>query len=322
MLSSLSSPVRAEFERFERLYREALRTPVQEIEPLYSFLSASEGKHIRPLVLLLSAKLCGGVPEEALRYAVVIELLHTATLIHDDVVDDTRQRRGQPSVMAKFGNRRAVLLGDYVLSQAILLGVDTRNMYIIDLLARLAQQLVEGELSQLAAAAEPCFDEEAYFEVIRKKTAILLSASAELGALSAGANAGATQRLQTVGNHIGLCFQLKDDLFDYYPAATIGKPTGNDIRAGRVTLPLIYALRSAPASVAAPMRNIIEQKAFTPHNCRRLIVFSKRYDGIEYTYRKMRELRVETLRLLSPFPDSEAKESLNEMIDYIIGRNR
>jgi octaprenyl-diphosphate synthase len=322
MLSIITQSVGKELAAFDRLYREALLPSVGDFRSMLDFVSARTGKRIRPLLVMLSAKLCGEVGDDTLRYAVVLELLHTATLIHDDVVDNTRERRGRPSVMAQFDNRRAVLLGDYLLSQAIVRGVATANLQVLGILAGVAQHLAEGELSQLMASSEVPVDEERYFEVIRKKTATLLASCAELGALSAGAGAEQRERLRRIGNGLGLCFQLKDDIFDYFEQGALGKPTGNDIREGKVSLPLIYALQTAPEERAAPLLAVLRRGDLSPESVRRLIEFAKEYRGVDYAYRRMQELKAENLALLELFPPSEARTALMQLADYIVERER
>jgi octaprenyl-diphosphate synthase len=331
MLELIIQSVRKELEAFERAYSEALYAPAGDFRFMIDFVSAKKGKRIRPLLVILSAKMCGDrlaqawnddVPPRTLTCAVILELLHTATLIHDDVVDDTRERRGQPSVMARFDNHRAVLLGDYFLTQAIVQGVATDRPDMLRILARLAQNLVEGELSQLAASAESSIDEQRYFDVIRKKTALLLAACAEMGALSVDADEEEVQTLRTVGLNLGLCFQLRDDVFDYFEQGELGKPTGNDLREGKITLPLIYALRTAPAEQSAPLMDLVRKQDFSTPHVHRLIDFAKQHHGIEYAYQKMQEIKAETLLLLHRFPDSEARTALLRMIDCIIEREK
>ena len=322
MLEFVIRSVQKELEAFDRLYREALQPSVDDFQFMLDFIAGKNGKRIRPLVLILSAKLCGEITPETLQYAVVLELLHTATLIHDDVVDDTRERRGQPSVMAQFDNRRAVLLGDYILSQAIVQGVRTQNLQALNVLSDSARNLVEGELMQLTVSSEVCVDEQRYFEVIQKKTAMLLASCSEMGAISVGADAGKTKILRTIGNNLGLCFQLKDDIFDYFEQGELGKPTGNDIREGKISLPLIHALQAAPEEQSKPLITIIQAQDFSSENVKRLIAFAKEYHGIEYACRKMQQIKTETLTLLAQFPDSEAKIAMMRLIDYIIEREK
>ena len=322
MLQPITLPIQKELEAFDELYGEVFCESAGDFQFMLDFISAKKGKRIRPLVLILSAKLCGEPATRTLEFAIILELLHTATLIHDDVVDSTRERRGQPSVMAQFDNRAAVLLGDYILSQAIIRGVGVENMRILKIMANLAQNLAEGELTQLVSSSEIIIDEKRYFEIIWKKTALLLASCSEMGAISVDASAEKTEILRTIGANLGLCFQLKDDIFDYFEQGELGKPTGNDIREGKITLPLIYALRTAPETLSATMLSIIRQQAFSPENIRLLINFAKTQGGIDYAYGKMQEIKSETIGLLAQFPDSEAKTAMVRMIDYIIERKK
>ncbi|GHV09504.1 octaprenyl-diphosphate synthase [Bacteroidia bacterium] len=322
MLQLITHPIQHELQAFEALYREALHTQGMDFQSMIDFVSAQKGKRIRPLVVLLSAKLCGATTSKSLDYAVILELLHTATLIHDDVVDSTRERRGQPSVMAQYDNRAAVLLGDYILSRAISLGVASENGRILKILADLSQNLAEGELKQLVASSEIIIDEQRYFDVIWKKTATLLASCSEMGAISANTSEEKIQILRLIGENLGVCFQLRDDIFDYYEEGDLGKPTGNDIREGKITLPLIYALQNAPQKIADEMLEIIRKQAFSSENIQQLIVFAKAFHGIEYAEEKMQELKTKTLGLLGEFPDSEAKTAFKTLIDYIIERKK
>jgi octaprenyl-diphosphate synthase len=322
MLEFIIRPVQKDLEAFDRLYREALHPSVNDFQFMLDFIAGKTGKRIRPLVVILSAKLCGEVTPQTLRYAVILELLHTATLIHDDVVDDTRERRGQPSVMALFDNRRAVLLGDYILSQAIVQGVNTENLRVLRILSNLAQNLAEGELTQLITSSEINLDEQRYFEVIWKKTALLMASCCEMGAISVSADEQKIQTLRTIGANLGICFQLKDDVFDYFEQGELGKPTGNDIREGKISLPLLYALQTAPKEQSEPLMNILREQDFSVENILRLTGFAKEHHGIEYAYGKMQQIKDETLALLAQFPDSEAKTAMTQMIDYIIERKK
>jgi octaprenyl-diphosphate synthase len=322
MLQLITHPVQCELQAFETRYKEALHTHGTDFQSMIDFVSAQKGKRIRPLVLLLSAKLCGEATSKALDYAVILELLHTATLIHDDVVDSTRERRGQPSIMAQYDNRAAVLLGDYILSRAIALGVASENGRILKILAELSQNLAEGELKQMIASSEIIISEQRYFDVIWKKTATLLASCSEMGAISANTSEKNIHTLRLIGENLGICFQLRDDIFDYYEEGDLGKPTGNDIREGKITLPLIYALQTAPQAQAAEMQRIIQNHAFSAENIRQLIAFAKEYHGIEYATEKMQEFKAKTIALLNGFLDSEAKTAFVRLIDYIIEREK
>jgi octaprenyl-diphosphate synthase len=322
MLSHLTQPVQSELEAFDKAYNEALKAPARSFGFMLDFVSEKKGKRVRPLIVLLSAKMCGQITPQTIAYAVILELLHTATLIHDDVVDDSRERRGQPSVMAQFNNSRAVLLGDYILTQAIVQGVATNDMHILRILSHLAQNLIEGELTQLTASLDLQLDENRYFEMIRKKTALLLASCAEMGALSVGADTEETAILHTIGANLGLCFQLKDDIFDYFEQGELGKPTGNDLREGKITLPLLHALQTAPAALSAPLMTLLQYRDLTPAHIDRLLRFAKDHAGVDYAYRKMREIKTATLALLSTFPDSEARAALTRLMDYVIERGK
>ncbi|MDR0864617.1 MAG: polyprenyl synthetase family protein [Candidatus Symbiothrix sp.] len=321
-MENITQPVQKELVAFDKLYLEALNGHINDFQFMLDFVSNKKGKRIRPLILILSAKLCGEITPKTLEYAVILELLHTATLIHDDVVDNTKERRGQPSVMAQYDNRAAVLLGDYILSQAIVHGVGTENLQILKIMANLAQNLSEGELTQLISSSENIIDEKRYFDVIWKKTAVLLSSCSEMGALSVNAGTEKTNILRSIGENLGICFQLKDDIFDYFEQGELGKPTGNDIREGKITLPLIYALQTAPKEKSEPMLSLIQQQDFTPGTIRQLIDFAKEYEGIEYAQTKMQEIKEKTMALLNEFPDSEVKTAMINLINYIIERKK
>lgn len=321
-IQNIIQPIKKEMEMFNALFESALRNRVHDFQFMLDYITGKEGKKIRPLILLLSAKLCGEPTQNTLEYAVIVELLHISTLIHDDVVDSTLERRGRASVNAQFDNKIAVLLGDYVLSQAIIRGVNTENLYVLKILSNLAQHLVEGELTQLITSFETIRDEKKYFEIIRKKTAVLLSSCTEMGALSVNANEKKIHSLRLIGENLGICFQIRDDLFDYFEQGEIGKPTGNDIREGKITLPLLYALKNAPKESTNKIIEIIREKNFSSQNISLLIDFSKQYKGIEYAYTKMQELKETTLLLLDQFPNSEAKDSFIKLINYIIDREK
>ena len=321
-LNIIAQPVEKEMDVFNRLFMDALHGHNEDFQSMIDFISGKNGKRIRPLILLLSAKLCGEPNKQTLDYAIILELLHTATLIHDDVVDNTMERRGQFSVNAKYDNRIAVLLGDYILAMSITKAILSQNFTILDIISRLAQNLAEGELAQLIASKELLFNEEHYFEVIWKKTAFLLSSCAEMGAISVNATHEQQEKLRLIGENLGMCFQIRDDIFDYFEQGNLGKPTGNDIREGKITLPLIYALKTAPKSDSDRILSLIQNRNYSPETVRQLTDFAKENKGIEYAQAKMREIQGKIIELLADFPDSEAKASLVQLCDYIIERER
>ncbi|GHT25342.1 octaprenyl-diphosphate synthase [Bacteroidia bacterium] len=322
MLNKITYPVKQELEAFDKLYTEALNKHLTHFQFMLEFVSKTKGKRIRPLVVILSAKLCGEPTRKTLEYAAVLELLHTATLIHDDVVDNARERRGNPSVMSEYDNRAAVLLGDYIISQAITLGVGTENLAALKIMANLSQNMAEGELTQLISSSEVIVDEARYMEVIRKKTAVLLASCAEMGALSVNATPEIVKTLHSIGENLGMCFQMRDDIFDYFEQGDLGKPTGNDIREGKITLPLIHALQTLPKEQSDEVLQIFQSRDLSPSTIQMFIQLTKAHNGIEYAQAKMQALKAETLALLNNFPNSDAKTALLLLIDYIIEREK
>jgi octaprenyl-diphosphate synthase len=320
--NAIVKPVEKEMEAFNQLYKKVLQGHSSDFQSMIDYVNEANGKKIRPLISLLTAKVCGETNQKTVDYAVVLELLHTATLIHDDVVDDTKVRRGRPSANARYDNRVAVLLGDYILSIAIVRAVMSQSLQILGIISSLAQNLAEGELSQLISSDGKMISEERYFEIIRKKTAVLLSSCSEMGALSVGADKQTIENFRLFGEYLGICFQIRDDIFDYFEQGDIGKPTGNDIREGKVTLPLIYALHTAPKEKAAEMLKLIREGNFTIDNVQLLINFAKEFKGIEYAETKMKNIRQQALILLDDFPETEAKKALIELVDYVIERRK
>jgi len=321
-INIITQPIQREIEISQKLFEEALRGHNSMFQGMLDYISTTNGKRIRPIALLLSAQLCGKINTNTFDYANILELIHTATLIHDDVVDSALERRGKPSINALFNNQAAVLLGDYILSLAIIRGVNTRHFEVLDLMGKLARNLSEGELTQLIISKEMLIKEENYFEVIRKKTAILLASCTELGAISVNAAQEDVDILRKIGENLGICFQIKDDIFDYFEKKEIGKPTGNDIREGKVTLPLIHALNVAPKAISEQMLSIIIKQDYTSENTLKLINFAKEYKGIEYAEFHMQRIKEQTLTLLNKYPDSETKTAFINLIDYIIERER
>ncbi len=317
--SKIEEPVAAEFARFNTEFETSLRSETRLLQKAIDQILSATGKHIRPLLVLLSAKACGEVTESSINAAVFLELLHTATLIHDDVIDETKQRRGVPSLNALFDNRVSVLVGDYILSTALIRSIQTGNLRIIGIVSDLGRDLSEGEIKQMETADESILDEQCYMQVIYKKTATLLAACASIGAISAGADDERVALMRDFGVQLGYAFQIKDDIFDYFKGQQIGKPTGNDIREGKVTLPLLFALRQGGRE-ADELRRIILAKDFTDEHIERLIAFAKAQGGIEYAEKKMEEFQQKAVGLLAQLPNTPAKQSLKILSEYIISR--
>ena len=272
-------------------------------------------------MVLLTAKACGGIIPETYHGAATVELLHTATLVHDDVIDRSDIRRGRRSVNAVYDNTRAVLIGDYLLSTALAESVKTKNLEIVRLISELGQNLAEGELNQFSLASEIIIDEKEYFDVIDKKTASLMRASIAIGAITGGAGEEMVSRLAYMGSILGICFQIRDDIFDYY-SADVGKPTGNDIKEGKITLPLIYALRNAPKASSDEMIRLIESRDYSDENIIRLLRFAKEQGGVDYAYNKMNSLLAEGEEIISNFPFNEEIKSLMRLfLSYLRDRS-
>lgn len=320
--SKIEQPVAVEFKRFNDEFAASLRSETNRLQSAIDQILNASGKHVRPLLVLLTAKACGQVTDNTINSAVLLELLHTATLIHDDVIDETKQRRGVPSLNAIFDNRISVLVGDYVLSTALVRSIQTGNLQIIGIVSNLGRDLSEGEIKQLETAEESIIDESCYMQVIRKKTAMLLSACAEIGAISAGASGEMVEKCREFGEYLGYCFQIKDDIFDYFKEANIGKPTGNDIREGKVTLPLLHALQTGRREEVDNFLHIINEKDFTTENIDLLIDFAKANGGIEYAEQRMQEYRDKAVEVLMTLPESEAREGLLLLADYIVERRK
>ena len=280
--------LREELEQFDLYLKCSIKNDNPRIANIVDYTFRSEGKHIRPILVFLAAKACGKITPETYHGAVTVELLHMATLIHDDVVDESMIRRRQPSVNAVFDNRRAVLVGDYFLSSALRESIKTHNFEIIEIIAELGLKLSEGELNQYAIANEFLIDEKEYFHVIDKKTASLFQACTKIGAITAGADRKTIDIFEHFGRYLGICFQIRDDIFDYYKV-DIGKPTGSDIREGKITLPLIYALDHAPEDISREMLQIITSHDYSLQNIDKLLTFAKENGGIDYAYAKMDE---------------------------------
>ena len=321
-LSHIIQPVEQEMKAFVELYKNSMKGHSADFQSIIDYISKADGKRIRPLLLLLTAKICGDINHNTLNYALVLELLHNATLIHDDVVDETKERRGRLSINANYGNKTAVLVGDYILSIAIMKAIAVQNLQMLKIVSNLATNLVEGELRQLTISKGAIIDESRYFEVIKKKTAILFSSCTEMGALSVNADEESIENLRLFGEYLGICFQIKDDLFDYFEQGEIGKPTGNDIREGKITLPLIYALTYSNEKERESMLEIIKNSDFTEKNIALLINFAKNNGGTGYAQEKMTEYKQKAIDLIDNFTTSEAKESLLKLVDYIIERNK
>ena len=282
----------------------------------------SKGKQIRPIIVILSAKLLGEINENVISAATAVELLHNATLIHDDVVDDTKLRRGQPTINNIWDNHIAVLVGDFFLSSALLQAIETNDIKIIKSITNLGKLLSIGEIDQIYNARFHNLNEDAYFETIYRKTASLFVSCVEVGAFAVGASDDDTQCLARVGRLLGLCFQIKDDIFDYFNDEKIGKPTGNDLREGKITLPLLHVLLNDTLPQHDEMLALSKKEILDTDEINTLIEYAKQHGGIEYAYDTMQRLRDEAVEIISQFPESQTRDYFIAIIDYIISRDK
>lgn len=320
-LTAIRRPVEQELTAYKELFDAALAHEDDFLGQALDYVRRRQGKMMRPLLVVLMAKELGKVSVNSLRSAVTLELLHTASLVHDDVVDESGERRGQRSVNAVYDNKVAVLVGDYLLSTSLLQAAQTSNIHVVEIISRLGGTLSEGEVYQLANIRKEYISEEAYFHIIYHKTAALFAACAELGAISAGGNADYVARAKRFGELVGLCFQIRDDIFDYYEDSKIGKPTGNDMLEGKLTLPVIYAIQHADNERVTQLAARVKSGEASAAEIAELVNYTKSHGGIEYAERRMRELHNEALQLLDAWQNAEVRESLRGYIDFVVDRD-
>lgn len=320
--SLIKSPISVELEDFKKLFDSSLSSSNLLLNSVISHIRQKNGKMMRPILVLLAAKLYGEVCPATLHAAVSLELLHNASLVHDDVVDESTERRGQLSVNAIFNNKVAVLAGDFLLATALVQVGLTRNHAIIDVVSRLGQDLADGELLQLSNVSNLQFSEDIYYDVIRKKTAVLFAACTKAGALSVEAGDEKAEFARLFGEYIGLCFQIKDDIFDYSESKEIGKPTGNDMHEGKLTLPVIYALNATKDKIAESIAIKVKNGEASTDEIAYLIDFTKQHGGIEYAIETMYAYREKALSLLVSIPDSDVKTALTAYLNYVVERDK
>lgn len=320
-LTAIRRPVEQELTAYKELFDAALTHEDDFLGQALDYVRRRQGKMMRPLLVVLMAKELGKVSVNSLRSAVTLELLHTASLVHDDVVDESGERRGQRSVNAVYDNKVAVLVGDYLLSTSLLQAAQTSNIHVVEIISRLGGTLSEGEVYQLANIRKEHISEEAYFHIIYHKTAALFAACAELGAISAGGNADYVARAKRFGELVGLCFQIRDDIFDYYEDSKIGKPTGNDMLEGKLTLPVIYAIQHVDNERVTQLAARVKSGEASAAEIAELVDYTKSHGGIEYAERRMRELHNEALQLLDAWQNAEVRESLRGYIDFVVDRD-
>ena len=327
-LSTIKQPIEAELTGFIELFNSSLSHEDGMLGSALEHIRKRAGKRMRPMLILLMAKNFGQVTEVTQHAAVGLELLHTASLVHDDVVDESRERRGQASVNATYDNKVAVLVGDYILSTALLHVAHTGSQQIVAYLAELGRTLSNGEILQLTNIGRKDISEDVYYDVIKQKTAALFEACCAMGALSAGASDDDIAKAKKFGQNLGVIFQIRDDIFDYYDSPQIGKPTGNDMAEGKLTLPVIYALNSTRDEAMTALAFKVKDHAATQDEIARLVAFAKEKGGIDYAERRMEELHAEAVALLDSiskddYPEKQdVKRALLAYLDFVIKREK
>ena len=321
-ISLIRQPIASELNDFKDLFDRSLSHSDGLLSQALSHIRQRAGKRMRPMLILLMAKCNGGITDVTQHAAVGLELLHTASLVHDDVVDESEERRGQASVNEVYGNKVAVLVGDYILSTALLHISYTHNEVIVRYLAELGRTLSNGEILQLHNVHSKDFSEEAYYQVIRQKTAALFEACAAMGALSGDAKEEEVEYAKQFGSNLGVIFQIRDDIFDYYDQSEIGKPTGNDMAEGKLTLPALYALNSTHDKEMTEIAYKVKDGTVSKDEIARLVNFTKVNGGIDYAEKKMWELHASSMVLLDKeVEDGPVKDSQKAYLDYVIERN-
>lgn len=314
-------PIEAEFATFRKMQDDLAVNPNPLLREIILHVNKQRGKQMRPMMVLLFGKMFGEVSDTTYSAALALELLHTGSLVHDDVVDESMQRRGQASVNAIYNNKLAVLVGDYLLSMALAFTGRCGNPRITNLVGALGQTLADGEIFQMFHSHEKLVSEEVYLEIIRKKTASLFSTSAEVGAISVGASEENIVRARQIGEYIGICFQIRDDIFDYY-TNDVGKPTGNDMREGKLTLPIIYAVRTQGDENIRTMIDRLKSGELSDAEINELIEFAKDKGGIEYAEHTMRQYRQKAIDLLPEGIDEGIRQSVIAYMDVVINRTK
>lgn len=321
-LDQIKAPIAAEMESFEAHFRDSMKSKVALLDKITHYIVKRKGKQMRPMFVFLSAGMCGGINESTYRAATLIELLHTATLVHDDVVDDANLRRGFFSVNALWKNKIAVLVGDYLLSRGLLLSVENKEHRLLGIVTNSVREMSEGELLQIEKARKLDIDEAVYFEIIRQKTASLIASCCSCGAASASPDDELAEKMRLFGEYTGIAFQIKDDLFDYELVNETGKPSGIDIKEKKMTLPLIYSLGNSTKNEKRYIINIVKNHNTDMKRVAEVIDFVKQKNGIIYSKQKMMEYQNRALKILEEFSESKYKTSLAALVQFATQRKK
>jgi octaprenyl-diphosphate synthase len=320
-IDEIKKPIAAEIDAFEEKFTASMKSTVPLLDRITHYIVKRKGKQIRPMFVFLSASVSGGINESTYRGAALVELLHTASLVHDDVVDNSYQRRGFFSINALWKNKIAVLVGDFLLSKGLLLSVEHNDFHLLRIVSEAVRQMSEGELLQIEKVRRMDIDEAIYYDVIRQKTASLIASCCACGAASSGADDETVEKMRLFGEKIGIAFQIKDDMFDF-GTDDVGKPLGIDIKEKKITLPLIYALNQASSSDKKRMINLVKNHNDEPKKIAEIINFVKSTGGLQYAESQMKIYQDEAFAILDTFPAGEARTSLEQLVRYTTERNK
>jgi len=321
-LNEIKAPIEKNLVEFEKKFRSSMQSSVPLLDTITKYIIKRKGKQMRPMFVFFTAGMCGEITDSSFRAASLIELLHTATLVHDDVVDDSNERRGFFSINALWKNKIAVLVGDYLLSKGLLLSVDNNDFELLRIVSNATREMSEGELLQIEKARRLDISEEIYFEIIRKKTASLIASCCATGAASSGASTEVVNKFHQFGEYVGIAFQIRDDLFDYQQENHSGKPKGLDIRDKKMTLPLIHLLSNSSMLQKRHIINIVRNHSTEPERVEEVINLVKGSGGIEYAHQMMMKYCNMANDIINEFPESPYKSSLTQLVQYTIERNK
>ncbi len=321
-IAEITAPIKGEMTKFEPYFRAQLKTKIPLLDIITNYVLRRKGKQMRPMLVFLSAKLNGEISDSTYVAATLIELLHTATLIHDDVVDETYQRRGFFSINALWKSKIAVLVGDFFLSKGLSTALENDQIAVLKVVSHAVTEMSEGELLQIEKSRKLDITEAVYYEIILKKTATLIAACTSAGALSVEADASKLQAMKSFGENLGIAFQIKDDLFDFEKTSLIGKPTGNDIKEKKLTLPLIHALQTTDTKQRKHILSLIRRHHKNEQKVQEIITFVKASGGLEYAHQRMMEYSQKALQCLDIYPESQTKQALINMVAYTTSRQK
>jgi octaprenyl-diphosphate synthase len=320
-INEIKKPIAADIDAFEERFKASMQSSVPLLDRITHYIVKRKGKQIRPMFVFFSASICGGINDSTHRGAALVELLHTATLVHDDVVDNSYQRRGFFSINALWKNKIAVLVGDYLLSKGLLLSIDNGDFKLLKIVSEAVKQMSEGELLQVEKVRRMDVDEPIYYEVIRQKTASLIASCCACGAASAGADDETVEKMRLFGEKIGIAFQIKDDMFDF-GTDDVGKPLGIDIKEKKVTLPLIYSLNNTSSTERKRIINLVKNHNDDPKKIEQIIRFVNETGGLQYSETQMKIYQDEAFKILNTFPPSASRESLEQLVRFTTERNK